>query len=528
MTDATVLIVVALVAIVLGAAIGWLFASRRAAAAEARAADADVVRLARDAVERERNDALRELADLRARAELREAALATLQEGQAELRGELEALAHERNQAVRGLADLAGRVEERETAHAATARQLGEARTARELAELGRAAAAGELADLRARAEEREAAHARALAELKDAREQLSTQFGETAARALETAQRQFLARADERFRQSEEASGQKLTQLLAPVNERLQRYEEGVARVEAERRDAFGTLHGLITSMREGQERVSGEAAKLVNALRNAPKARGRWGEQQLRNVLETCGLSEHTDFDLEVSVTVDGGRLRPDAIVRVPGGKSLIIDAKVSLNAYQDAFGAVEEAERLRGLQAHAAAMRAHVTTLGAKSYWAQFDDAPDYVIMFVPGEHFLTAALEHDPTLWDIAFNQRVLLATPTNLIAIARTVAAVWRQEKLAQEAAEIGQLGKELYQRLCVMGGHVSRLGRNLDTAMGAYNSFVGSLESQVMTSAKRFEQLNIDTGGKLIDPLPVGEQSARPLTKLECLDEAAE
>lgn len=280
---------------------------------------------------------------------------------------------------------------------------------------------------------------------------------------------------------------------------------------------------------MRVGQERVSGEAAKLVNALRNAPKARGRWGEQQLRNVLESCGLAEHTDFRMEVSVTgEDGGRLRPDAIVRVPGGKSLIVDAKVSLNAYQDAFGAVDEAERQLGLAAHAQSMRAHVNALGAKAYWTQFDDAPEYVVMFVPGEHFLSAALEHDSGLWDYAFERRVLLATPTNLIAIARTVAAVWRQEKLALQAQEIGTLGKELYQRLAVMGGHVAKLGKNLDTAMGAYNSFVGSLESQVLTSARRFENLNIDTGNRKIEPLPVGEQAARPLTKLTVVADTAE
>ena len=302
------------------------------------------------------------------------------------------------------------------------------------------------------------------------------------------------------------------------------------MAKIEAERRDAFGQLHGQIEAMRAGQERVSGEAAKLVNALRNAPKARGRWGEQQLRNVLESCGLAEHTDFQMEVSVAAEDGqgRLRPDAIVRVPGGKSLIIDAKVSLNAYQDAFGAVDEGERQLGLAAHAASMRAHVNALGAKAYWTQFADAPEYVVMFVPGEHFLSAALEHDPTLWDFAFDRRVLLATPTNLIAIARTVSAVWRQEKLAAQAQEIAALGKELYARLAVMGGHVSKLGKNLDTAMGAYNAFVGSLESQVLTSAKRFETLNVDTGNRSIEALPVGEQIARPLTKLAALDDAAE
>ena len=243
------------------------------------------------------------------------------------------------------------------------------------------------------------------------------------------------------------------------------------------------------------------------------------------MRNVLESCGLSEHADFRTEVSVEDrhgegGGGRLRPDVIVRVPGNASLVIDAKVSLNAYQDAFGAVDEGERLAGLAGHAASMRAHVNALGAKAYWSQFDEAVDYVVMFVPGEHFLSAALEHDPTLWDFAFDKRVLLATPTNLIAIARTVAAVWRQERLADQAREIGALGKELYQRLAAMGGHVAKLGRNLDTAMTAYNQFVGSLESHVLTSARRFEMLNIDTGGKTIEVLPVGEQAIRPLTKL--------
>ena len=358
------------------------------------------------------------------------------------------------------------------------------------------------------------------LAELREAKDALAAQFSEVGGKILSEAQQQFLQRAEERFKQSEELSGQKLSALLQPVNERLVRYEEAVSKVEAERRDAFGELKGLMDSMRVGQEAVKAEAAKLGNSLRNAPKARGRWGEQQLRNVLESCGLSEHADFQTEVSVEGGEGRLRPDVIVRVPGGRSLVIDAKVSLNAYQDAFEAVEEEPRSAALNAHAAAMKAHVNTLGQKAYWNQFDTAPDYVIMFVPGEHFLSAALEHDPQLWDYAFEKQVLLATPTNLIAIARTVAAVWRQERMADDAREIAALGKELYARLATMGGHVGRMGKNLDTAVSAYNALVGSLESQVLTQAKRFEQLGVDTGGKALDPLPVVETAARPLVKL--------
>jgi DNA recombination protein RmuC len=376
------------------------------------------------------------------------------------------------------------------------------------------------LAGLHAQSTAREQSFEAQLAALREAKDALTAQFSEIGGKILGDAQNAFLERAEQRFKQSEETSGQELKALLQPVNERLLRYEEAVNKVEAERRDAYGELKGLMDSMRTGQEQVKAEAAKLGNSLRNAPKARGRWGEQQLRNVLETCGLSEHADFQTEVSVDGADGRLRPDVIIRVPGGRNLVIDAKVSLNAYQDAFEAVEEDARGVSLAAHAAAMKAHVNTLGQKAYQDQFDDTPDYVIMFVPGEHFLAAALEQDSDLWDFAFNKRVLLATPTNLIAIARTVSAVWKQEKMAGQAREIAELGKELYARLSTMGGHVAKVGRNLDQAVSGYNALVGSLESQVMSQAKRFEDLNIDTGGKLIEALPVVEQVTRPLVKL--------
>ncbi|WP_293880162.1 DNA recombination protein RmuC [Sphingomonas sp.] len=429
----------------------------------------------------------------------------------------------------------AGKVREQLAAAQVHAGQVEQVRQMHQAVETERDRHLRDLTDLRARSSEREAAlEARALEReatwqasqdrLLADKEALGAQFAETGAKLLENAQKQFLERADARFKQSEATTGQGLAALLAPVTEKLARYEAGVAKVEAERRDAFGDLKGQIEAMRVGTERVSGEAAKLVNALRNAPKARGRWGEQQLRNVLESCGLSEHADFQTEVSITgEEGGRLRPDVIINVPGGQSLVIDAKVSLNAYQDAFGAVDEGERQLALTAHTASMRAHVNSLGNKAYWSQFADAPDYVIMFVPGEHFLSAALEHDPTLWDFAFEKRVLLATPTNLIAIARTVAAVWRQEKLAGQAREIAELGKDLYARLSVMGGHVARVGKNLDTAVGAYNSFVGSLESQVLTQARKFEALNIETSGKAIESPHMIEQSTRPLVKLAAI-----
>ena len=381
--------------------------------------------------------------------------------------------------------------------------------------DLGRQSAS-ELAAFRAAQAERERAFEEKIVELTKAREELTAQFAEVGGKLLESAQKQFLERADQRFKQSEESAGSNLKALLQPVHDRLQRYEEAVGKVEEERRKDFGLLSGHIEAMRSGTERVSAEAAKLVNALRNAPKARGRWGEQQLKNVLETCGLSEHCDFATEVSHTDDeGGRLRPDVILRVPGGQSLVIDAKVSLNAYQDAFGAVDETERAVHLASHAQAIKSHVNALGNKAYWAQFDDAPDYVVMFIPGEHFLTAALEQDGALWDYAFDRRVLLATPTNLIAIARTVAAVWRQEKLAKEAHQIGALGKELYERLAKAAQDLRKVGSGLTTAVNNYNSFVSSFESRSLVTARKFRDLNIEPGAREIEAVPPVEALAR-------------
>ena len=376
--------------------------------------------------------------------------------------------------------------------------------------------AAQDLAALKAAQEERERSFEEKIADLIRAREALSTQFSEISNKLLAEAQEAFLKRADDRFRQSEESAGKELKALLQPVHERLEKYETTVQKVESERREAFGLLAGQIDAMRSGTERVSSEAAKLVNALRNAPKARGRWGEQQLRNVLETCGLAEHCDFETEVSIAdCDGIRLRPDAVIRIPGGQSLVIDAKVSLNAYQDAFGAVDEEERATHLTAHAAAIRNHVNTLGAKAYWSQFADAPDYVVMFIPGEHFLSAALEQDSALWDYAFEKRVLLATPTNLIAIARTVAAVWRQERLAKEARQIGELGKELYERLAKAAQDLRKVGSGLTTAVNNYNSFVSSFESRSLVTARKFRDLNIEPGAREIELLEPVEALAR-------------
>ena len=362
---------------------------------------------------------------------------------------------------------------------------------------------------------ERERSFEEQLAALGQAKELLSAQFGEIGQKLLGEAQAAFLQRADERFNQAGDKNEERLKLLLAPVGDRLKAYEEQVGKIEKDRSEAYGTLTSLIDQMRTGQERVSTETAKLVSSLRNAPKARGRWGEQQLKNVLESCGLSEHVDFVTEASVSTEDGRLRPDAIVKIPGGRSLVIDAKVSLNDYQDAFNAGDETIRDVSMARHCASMKNHIDGLSRKAYWDQFDDAPDYVIMFVPGEHFLAAALEHEPHLWDFAFEKRVLLATPTNLVAIARTVAGVWRQEGLAREAKQIGQLGKEMYDRIAVAAQHLKSVGSGLNSAVNNYNKFVGSFERNVMSTGRKFADLNIETGSRELEDIPVVEALPR-------------
>ncbi|HEV2748843.1 MAG TPA: DNA recombination protein RmuC [Allosphingosinicella sp.] len=416
------------------------------------------------------------------------------------------------------ITDLAG-AEERAKQVPALQTQLVEADRARE-------EALRECTRLSSSQEERERAFEARLTELQQAREALSAQFSEIGGKLLGEAQKNFLERADARFNQAGEKHEERLKSLLQPVETTLKRYEENLTRVEQDRVGSYGELKAAVELVRSGQSQVRDETARLVNALRHSPKSRGRWGEQSLKNVLEQAGLSPYADFQSEVSVDTGDGRLRPDVIVRLPGGRKLIIDAKCSLNAFLDAHDEVDETARAAHLKAHAASIRNHALQLGGKNYWQQFGEAADYVVMYIPGEHFLTAALEQDDGLWEWAFERRVLLATPTNLVAIARTVASVWRQEKLAEEAAEIARLGKELHARLATMGGHVVKLGRNLELATGAYNAFVGSLESQVMTQAKRFETLEVSSGAKEIEPLPVIDVTPRALTKLDTSETA--
>jgi DNA recombination protein RmuC len=369
-------------------------------------------------------------------------------------------------------------------------------------------AAAQDLAALKAGQEEREKSFHQQIEALKDAKESLSAQFHEIGGKLLGEARKAFI-----------EQAGEKFTQAVSPVELLLKSYQEKLQTIEKERVDHYAGLREAVELVRTGQGQVRDETRSLVNALRASPKARGRWGEQSLKNVLEQAGLSPYADFQMEVSVQGEDGRLRPDVLVRLPGGRKLVIDAKCSLNAYLDACDEVDEAKREACFRAHVASIRTHAQQLGSKAYWAQFGDAADYVIMYIPGEHFLAAALEQDHTLWDWAFERRVLLATPTNLVAIAKTVASIWRQERLAEAAQEIATLGKELHSRLGTMNEHMTRVGKNLATANTAYNQMVGSFESQVLTQAKRFETLGAGSA-KTLDTPPMVEIAPRPLTKV--------
>jgi DNA recombination protein RmuC len=353
-----------------------------------------------------------------------------------------------------------------------------------------------ELAGLKARA----AAFEERLAEFVQAREAMAGQFREVAGTMLGETQKLFLERAEARFNQAGEKNEERLKALLQPIDTTLKRYEEGLQRVEKDRTDSYGQLKEAIASVQAGLGETRTETAKLVNALRAAPKTRGRWGEQQFRNLIELAGLSGHVDFAAEVSVATDDGALRPDFVIRLPGDQQLIVDVKCVLDAYLTAAEATSAEERRVALESHARAVRNHAEALSRKAYWAQFDKAPDFVIMYIPGDNFLSSALEVDMELWERAARNRVIIAGPSAFLPLARTVAAMWRQQKLTEDAREVGKLGKEMFERLATAAGHLKRVGGGLNSAVENYNKFVSSFEGRVMVSARRFQALNVDTG----------------------------
>jgi DNA recombination protein RmuC len=332
------------------------------------------------------------------------------------------------------------------------------------------------------------------------------------AAEALQTSQASFLGLANEVFTQHRNGAAETLDQrqkdltaLLAPLNQSLEEYRKGLSEIEKERAKAYGGLSEEVKALVRMQEDASAQTRKLVTALQAAPKTRGRWGEQQLHNVLELAGMTPFIDFTIEQTIDLDDNRLRPDVVIRLPGDRRIVVDAKTSMSAYLEAVEASEDDARESRLVTHARQIRTHMRQLAAKAYWDALPFTPDFVVMFIPGENFFAAAIERDPQLFEDAIAARVLIVTPTTLIALAKAIAFGWRQEKIADTAQQVAELGRELYRRLAVMGGHVARLGAGLEGAVKHYNEFIGSLESRVMPSARKFNELKVEGAH---DPLP--------------------
>ncbi|HEY9236423.1 MAG TPA: DNA recombination protein RmuC [Phenylobacterium sp.] len=339
----------------------------------------------------------------------------------------------------------------------------------------------------------------------------------------------QVMKRADETFHNREQLAQARLEAQLKPVAETLAKFQEQVVAVEKTRAEETGGLKEQISQLLQASTATQAEARKLSAALRRGAGVQGRWGEQTLRNVLEAAGLHNRYDFDEQTSTDSEEGRRRPDVTVRLPGGAVFVIDAKCSLNAFLEAQDAADEAAREAAYMRHAQSVRTHMQGLSAKAYWDQFDQgSPDFVAMFIPGDSFLAAALERLPELMSEAMDRRVLVVTPTTLFALCKAVVYGWRVEEQAANAQEISKLGRELYKRLSVMGGHAASVGKALEQAVGKYNAFVGSLESQVMTQARRFEDLKVDHEGKALAELAPVETGVRPLAKLASDGEAAE
>ncbi len=340
----------------------------------------------------------------------------------------------------------------------------------------------------------------------KGADQRLREAFDSLAGDALRRNNEAFVAMAEARLATATTAADgnlahrqQAIEGLVAPLRESLERVQQQLSTVERDRVGSYSALLEQIGTMRQTSEQLRGETAQLVTALR-APQIRGRWGELQLERAVEAAGLTEHIDYLTQATATSEDGTVRPDLVVRLVGGKNVVVDSKVAFSGYLEAMEARDEATRAARLKAHARHLRQHIDALGAKAYWERFTPTPEFVVCFVPADAFLDAALREDPTLQEHAFSRNVVLATPSTLIALLRTVAYTWRQEALAANAAEVHQLGRELYQRLSTMGGHIDKLGRSLSSAVGSYNQTVSSLESRVLVTARRMTDL------KVVDP----------------------
>ncbi|MFK7843989.1 MAG: DNA recombination protein RmuC [Rhodothermales bacterium] len=357
---------------------------------------------------------------------------------------------------------------------------------------------------------------------LNESQQKLSESFKALSAEALQHNNAAFteLAKASmEQFYQRADAAIDKRTvamgEMVKPLSASLEQVNERIKEIESARTSAYASLNEQISSMARAQLQIQREAGNLVKALRQ-PMVRGRWGEMQLRKVVELAGMVAHCDFSEQVSVDSPNGRIRPDLVVNLPNNKHVIIDAKAPLQAYLDAMEEEDDVLARKKLTEHASQIRTHLRQLGVKSYHQEFDESPEFVVLFLPGEMFFSAALQQDATLLEDGIKRGVIIATPTTLIALLRAVAYGWRQEQIAKHATDISNLGRELYDRLKTMAGHFTDMRKGLDRAVSSYNSAVGSLESRVLVSARKFTELGASTDEGL-DTIEVIDRSVRML-----------
>ncbi|MEM9048925.1 MAG: DNA recombination protein RmuC [Pseudomonadota bacterium] len=370
-------------------------------------------------------------------------------------------------------------------------------------------------------------AHQIRVEELRRLDDELQSRFQTIASGALDRNARAFLGFVSERFEKHRVEADEALAErqkaiegLVKPLQDNLGKVEGQIGALEKAREGAYAAVTTQITQLAEGQMRLQGETARLVQALR-APKTRGRWGEFQLRQVLELAGMMEHVDFVAERAIPGSEGALRPDAIVRLPGGKTIVIDAKTPLEAYLNAIEAETAEARASALAAHARQTRQHVRALSAKAYWDALDSTPDFVVMFVPGEAFYGAAIEVDPELFEYAVAAKVLISTPTTLIALVKAIAYGWQQDLLTKNALEVAASARDLYERLRKYGEHMGALGKHLRQSVEKYNAAIGSLEGRVLPAARRFETLGVIAQGDEMEALGPLEQDPRGLTAPE-------
>ena len=428
----------------------------------------------------------------------------------------------ELSQSLAASQEKCSRIPEMELTAAASARELQILRDQQARATARMATMETQLANERKTSAEK-------LAVLDEAQSRFSDAFKALSAEALRNNNTSFLELAKGALEKAQEGSKTELEkrqtaidELIKPMLQSLEKVDNKINELEKARAGAYESLTTQVKSLAETQNLLRSETGNLVRALRS-PIVRGRWGEIQLRRVVELAGMVEHWDFVEQETVQTEEGRMRPDVIVHLPGGKTIVVDAKASLHAYLEALDAADDEARIARLEQHATQVRNHIEKLSRKAYWEQFESAPDFVVLFLPGEVFFSAALERDPMLIEFGADKKIILATPTTLIALLRAVCYGWRQEKLAQNAREISQLGGELYKRFADLSLHIGRLGRSLSHSVDAYNKAVGNIESRVLVTARKFKELGAAPLGMEIEILPQVEQIAREVQAPELL-----